>query len=210
MAQEHAGRQLPTLAYDVLHRHGHTPQSILSRTEVRTPNYVAEDAAQLHEGAQGKRAPPGPSHEEERDELQALEEILNATDERWNVGGDTPVRDERQSSDSEGELAESIRQLEEKVRQQCFAERTLFWLSWRWRQQQCHRRPESGNLPQRWRIASGPAGPGSRPPGQCPGAPWPARGSRPQQQNPVGDVVQNVKKTLLCRILDRCRGWLTL
>ena len=118
MAQERARRQLPTLAYDVLHRHGRIPPAILSRTEVRTPNSVAGDAAELHEGTQGERAPPGPSHEEERDELQALEELLNATDDRWNVGGDTPVRDERQSSDSEGELAESIRQLEEKVRQQ--------------------------------------------------------------------------------------------
>ena len=91
MAQERARRQLPTLAYDVLHRHGRIPPAILSRTEVRTPNSIAEDAAELHEGAQGERALPGPSHEEERDELQALEELLNATNERWNVGGDTPV-----------------------------------------------------------------------------------------------------------------------
>ena len=118
MAHERVRRQLPTLTYDVLHRHGRIPPAILSRTEVRTLNPVAEDAAELHEAAQGERAPPGPSHEEERDELQALEEPLNATDKRWNVGGDTRVRDERQSSDSEGELAESIQQLEEKVRQQ--------------------------------------------------------------------------------------------
>ena len=70
MAQERARRQLPTLAYDVLHRHGHIPPAILSRTEVWTANSVAEDAAELHEGAQGERAPPGPSHGEERDELQ--------------------------------------------------------------------------------------------------------------------------------------------
>ena len=57
MAQERARRQLPTLAYDVLHCHGRIPPAILSRTEVRMPNSVAEDAAELHEGAQGERAP---------------------------------------------------------------------------------------------------------------------------------------------------------
>ena len=54
----------------------------------------------------------GRSHVEERDELQALEELLNATYEWWNVGagGNTSVGDERHSSDSEAELAASIRQ----------------------------------------------------------------------------------------------------
>ena len=62
MAQNHARRQLPALAYDVLHRHGRIPPASLSETEVRTSNPVAEEGVKLYEGAQGETAPPGLSH----------------------------------------------------------------------------------------------------------------------------------------------------
>ena len=96
MTQERARRQPPNLAYDALHRHGRIPPVILSRTEVRTSNSIAEDAAELHEGAQGEMALPGPSHEEERDELHALEELLDATDEWWKVGAGVTLQWEQQ------------------------------------------------------------------------------------------------------------------
>ena len=67
IALERARRQLPTLADDVLHHHGRIPPASLSRTEIRTSNSVAEDAAELHEGVQVEMALLGTSHEEEQD-----------------------------------------------------------------------------------------------------------------------------------------------
>ena len=214
MAQEHARRQLPTPAYNVLHRHGRILPAILSRTEVQTPNSVAEDAAELHKGAQGERAPPGPSHEEERDELQALEEPLNATDERWNVGGDTPVRDERQSSDSEAELAESIRQLEEKVRQQhrtkmlCRNDALLAELT----TATTAVPPTTGEREPATTAVHGVGTSGTRQSAsgsarRCTVISTRVKAAAAKPGRPRGTKHY---KILLCRILDRCRGWLTL